>query len=149
RRSRSPPRAPARRDRSDAALPHPATTRTASSRIAPRSPGDGNVGTERRSASKCCFARVNRSSQAAMSWVPNPFLHGESARVYNPLTDRALVPGDGQYEAFRAFVAGEVPDKAIDERLADGGWITRDGDDLSHRHHLKIVSLETLTTCNQ
>lgn len=80
-----------------------------------------------------------------MSFVPNPFLHLESVRVYNPLTDRALVPGDGQYEAFRAFVAGG---EVVDALVRDG-WITRDGDDLSRRHHLKIVSLETLTTCNQ
>ena len=80
-----------------------------------------------------------------MSFDPNPFLHIESSRVYNPLTDRALVPGDGQYEAFRAFVAGG----AADEQLIRDGWITRGGEDLSRRHYLKIVSLETLTTCNQ
>jgi len=80
-----------------------------------------------------------------MSWVPNPFLHFESSRVYNPLTDRALVPGDGQYEAFNAFVAGGD----ADDTLIRDGWIARDDEDLSRRHHLKIVSLETLTTCNQ
>lgn len=80
-----------------------------------------------------------------MSWDPNPFLHYESARVYNPLTDRALTAGDGQYEAFRAFVAGGEADPA----LVDGGWIVARGADLSRRHRLKIVSIETLTTCNQ
>jgi MoaA/NifB/PqqE/SkfB family radical SAM enzyme len=76
---------------------------------------------------------------------PNPFLHHEPSRVYNPLTDRALEPGDGQYESFRAFVA----DGIASDTLVRDGWITSDGDDLSHRHRLKIVSLETLTTCNQ
>ena len=76
---------------------------------------------------------------------PNPFLHREPSRVYNPLTDQALVPGDGQYEAFHAFVAGGIANEA----LVRDGWVTNDGDDLSHRHRLKIVSLETLTTCNQ
>ena len=73
---------------------------------------------------------------------PNPFLHIDAERVYDPLTDRALVPGDADYEKFRAF-----------ERGGDGagldGWVVGNGDDLSHRHHLKIVSLETMVACNQ
>ena len=75
----------------------------------------------------------------------NPFLHHGPSRIYNPLTDRTLAAGDGQYEAFRAFVAGG---KASDALVRDG-WLADDGDDLSRRHHLKIVSIETLTTCNQ
>src|ERR1051325_798055 len=80
-----------------------------------------------------------------MSMRANPFLHHGPSRIYNPLTDRTLAAGDGQYEAFRAFVAGG---KACDALVRDG-WLTDDGDDLSRRHHLKIVSIETLTTCNQ
>src|SRR4028118_1242498 len=33
----------------------------------------------------------------------NPFLHVDAERIYDPLTDRALVPGDGAYERFRDF----------------------------------------------
>lgn len=75
----------------------------------------------------------------------NPFLHIDAERIYNPLTDRALVPGDGAYERFRAFEASG----AADEALKRDGWVLRNGDDVSRRHRLKIVSLETLTTCNQ
>ena len=75
----------------------------------------------------------------------NPFLHIDADRIYDPLTDRALVPGDGNYERFRAFET----DGTADESLEREGWLLRNGTDLSHRHHLKIVSLETLTTCNQ
>ncbi|MEO8381338.1 MAG: radical SAM/SPASM domain-containing protein [Acidobacteriota bacterium] len=75
----------------------------------------------------------------------NPFLHIDAERIYDPLTDRALVPGDGTYERFRAFEAGQGPD----EQLEREGWLSRNGNDFSRRHHLKIVSLETLTTCNQ
>jgi hypothetical protein len=75
----------------------------------------------------------------------NPFLHNDAERVYDPLTDRALVPGDGTYERFRAFELHGAPDETLERE----GWLLRDGDDLSRRHHLKIVSLETLTTCNQ
>ena len=75
----------------------------------------------------------------------NPFLHIDAERIYDPLTDRALVPGDGGYERFRAFQTSG----AADEMLEREGWVLRNGNDLSRRHHLKIVSLETLTTCNQ
>ena len=77
-----------------------------------------------------------------MSSRPNPFLHNDADRVYDPLTDRALLPGDGMYERFRAFEQGGS---------AEGleGWVLSNGDDLSRRSHLKIVSLETMTTCNQ
>lgn len=80
----------------------------------------------------------------------NPFLHVDAERIYDPLTDRALVPGDAAYERFRAFQTSGT----ADEQLAREGWVV-DGDDagngteLSRRHRLKIVSLETLTTCNQ
>ena len=75
----------------------------------------------------------------------NPFLHIDAERIYDPLTDRALVPGDGAYERFRAFQTGG----AADEMLEREGWVLRNGNDLSRRSRLKIVSLETLTTCNQ
>ncbi len=73
----------------------------------------------------------------------NPFLHIDAERIYNPLTDRALLPSDAEYSLLRAFIDGGAPD----ETLEQGGWIVRD--DVSHRYRLKIVSLETMTTCNQ
>lgn len=75
----------------------------------------------------------------------NPFLHIDAERIYDPLTHRALVPGDAAYERFRAFEASG----SRDESLLGDGWLVDNGEDLSRRHHLKIVSLETLTTCNQ
>jgi pyruvate-formate lyase-activating enzyme len=80
-----------------------------------------------------------------MVWNSNPFLHYEASRIYNPLTDRALSAGDGLYESFRSFVAGGE----VNPTLAEDGWIVPEGTDLSRRYRLKIVSLETLTTCNQ
>jgi hypothetical protein len=76
----------------------------------------------------------------------NPYLHIGADRVYNPLNDRALTAGDAGFAAFRAFQEGRA-DHA-DALIADG-WVLRDGEDLSRRYLLKIVSLETLTTCNQ
>jgi MoaA/NifB/PqqE/SkfB family radical SAM enzyme len=76
---------------------------------------------------------------------PNPFLHIDASRVYDPLTDRALVPGDGVYERFRAFESTGAADEALERE----GWVVRNGADWSRRYHLKIVSLETATACNQ
>src|SRR5258706_2314240 len=81
---------------------------------------------------------------------PNPFLHVEEARIYNPLTDRALTPGDAEYQKLRTLLAGEGGShSAEDEALARDGWIVAEGEDLSTRYRLKIVSLEVMTTCNQ
>src|SRR5436190_9483550 len=76
---------------------------------------------------------------------PNPYLHVSADRIYNPLTDRALTPGDAAFAQLRGVLDGRGDGAAL---LADG-WVLRDGEDLSRRHLLKIVSLETLTTCNQ
>jgi MoaA/NifB/PqqE/SkfB family radical SAM enzyme len=70
---------------------------------------------------------------------PNPFLHVDADRIYNPLTDRALAAGEADFERVRAGV--------LDADLETAGWLVRD--DVSRRHRLKIVSLETATACNQ
>jgi hypothetical protein len=73
----------------------------------------------------------------------NPFLHIDADRIYNPLTDRAVVAGDAEYERLRAVLDGG----AADGELEAGGWLVRG--DVARRHRLKIVSLETTTACNQ
>jgi MoaA/NifB/PqqE/SkfB family radical SAM enzyme len=75
----------------------------------------------------------------------SPFLHIDAQRVYDPLSDRALVPGDGAYERFRQFEASG----ASDAQLEADGWVVREEEDLSRRSRLKIVSLETSIACNQ
>jgi MoaA/NifB/PqqE/SkfB family radical SAM enzyme len=85
------------------------------------------------------------SSTMNRPWTANPYLHHEESRIYNPLTDRSLAPGDGAFARFRAFEESG----AWDESLERDGWIIPSGADLSRRFHLKIVSLETVTTCNQ
>ncbi len=73
----------------------------------------------------------------------NPFLHIDVDRIYNPLTDRALTPSDAAYARLRAFLSGG----GGDDDLERDGWIVRG--DISRQYRLKIVSLETMTTCNQ
>ena len=75
----------------------------------------------------------------------NPFLHVDADRIYDPLTDRALIPGEESYEHFRAF----QDTGTAHETLERDGWLHRNGNDASRSHRLKIVSLETFTTCNQ
>ena len=76
---------------------------------------------------------------------PSPFLHIDADRVYDPLSDRSLTPGDEGYALFRHFQStGESH-----ANLEAEGWLVGGDADLSRRHRLKVVSLETTTTCNQ
>src|SRR5437762_1693859 len=73
----------------------------------------------------------------------NPFLHIDGDRIYNPITDRALLAHDPAYLRLREFMEGGPADASLEQ----GGWVVRE--DLSRKHRLKVVSLETMTTCNQ
>lgn len=81
----------------------------------------------------------------ATALQPNPYLHIEAERIYNPLTDRTLLAGEPLFGELRAVLDGG----AASDALLEGGWVVRDGEDLSRRYLLKVVSLETMTTCNQ
>jgi radical SAM family protein/iron-sulfur cluster protein len=83
------------------------------------------------------------SLSAATDLRLNPFLHIDADRIYNPVTDRSLHPSDPEFAKLRAFIDGG----SIDLDLEEGGWIVRD--DVSRQYLLKVVSLETMTTCNQ
>jgi len=73
----------------------------------------------------------------------NPFLHIDADRIYNPLTDRALTAGDAGWARLRAFIDGGPADASLERE----GWAVRD--DVSRQSLLKVVSLETMTACNQ
>jgi hypothetical protein len=75
----------------------------------------------------------------------NPFLHIDLGRVYNPLTDRVLLEGEDRYARFQEFVAGGPADQG----LITEGWVVNGDENLASRSMLKVVSLETMTTCNQ
>ncbi|HEV7763809.1 MAG TPA: hypothetical protein VGQ76_02290, partial [Thermoanaerobaculia bacterium] len=81
----------------------------------------------------------------ATSWTVNPYLHYEESRIYNPLTDRSLLPDEQTFRQFRVFQEQGIAAEA----LIGDGWIVPAEADLSRRFHLKVVSLETVTTCNQ
>jgi pyruvate-formate lyase-activating enzyme len=73
----------------------------------------------------------------------SPFLHVDADRIYNPLTDRSVAAGEPEFARLRDFIEGGAPDVALER----DGWIVRH--DVTHDYHLKIVSLETMTACNQ
>ncbi len=88
------------------------------------------------------------------AWIPEPYLHVGPDRVYNPLTDRTLHDKEESYADFRALLTQErqATDLASStlEFLAAQGWlVAADADDLDTRFHLKYVSIETHTVCNQ
>ena len=66
-------------------------------------------------------------------------------RIYNPLTDRALTPADAAYRRVcaRFSTAATAEDEALEKRA--GSFAGTD----SPAYRLKIVSLETMTACNQ
>ncbi len=76
---------------------------------------------------------------------PNPYLHIDTDRIHDPLSDRTLTPADAAYAAVRALVQGGEGSP----QLIEAGWAVANGEDLSRNYRLKIVSLETMTTCNQ
>ena len=84
--------------------------------------------------------------------MPNAFLHVGRDRVYNPLTDRTLLEGQPGYAELRRVLGGEavaaVSPSAVDALHAEG-WLAAADADLSRQFHLKYVSLEAHTVCNQ
>jgi hypothetical protein len=63
---------------------------------------------------------------AASRLVLNPFLHVTAGRIYDPLTDRALAPGEPGHAEVEALVSGAAPDElapAARAALAAGGWL--------------------------
>ena len=85
--------------------------------------------------------------------MANALLHIGRDRVYNPLTDRLLVEGASGYAELRSVLAGEAEvldlPAAVTAQLTAEGWLVAADVDLSTRYHLKYVSLEAHTVCNQ
>lgn len=89
--------------------------------------------------------RIAAARPMSSSFKQNPYLHVQPDRVYNPLTDHSVSAGDPVYSALQSFRSGGP----ASPELLEGGWVIPAHEDLSRRYRLKIVSLETSTTCNQ
>lgn len=90
---------------------------------------------------------------STIAWQPSPYLHADPDRIYNPLTDLALTPGEPGWAELRRLVDGELGEGAIAaearRRLRQEGWLVPPDADLSAAFRLKYVSLEAHTVCNQ
>lgn len=85
-------------------------------------------------------------------WRPSPWIHLEADRLYHPLENLALAPGDDGYDRLRCLVSERTTITALDEQqrrwLADG-WLEPVSADRSHEYRLRYVSLETSASCTQ
>ncbi len=95
---------------------------------------------------------VGRRPKAATAWRASPFLHLEEARIYDPLTDKAVAQDHPAYGMLRELVLCGATTTSLGptlEPLAQEGWLVDASADLSRRYRLKHVSLEAHTVCNQ
>ncbi|MFA6956207.1 MAG: radical SAM/SPASM domain-containing protein [Thermoanaerobaculia bacterium] len=85
--------------------------------------------------------------------LTEPFLNLSADRIYNPMTDRSLAPGDRGFGELQTIVAGSTAPADLSAELAAtlklDGWLVKSAEDLSTRFRLKYVSLEASTICNQ
>lgn len=83
----------------------------------------------------------------------SPFVRLEGGSAHNPLAAFSIEAGSQEIVFLRALAEGEADVSTLSEqawdRLVREAWIVLPGDDVSTRHRLKIVSLETNSVCNQ
>ena len=90
----------------------------------------------------------------ASAWIPEPYLHLGPDRIYNPLTDRTIHEADDFYRDLRMLLEGSRSSETIAPKalkfLRGQLWVVGSSRrDLDQRFHLKYVSIETHTVCNQ
>jgi wyosine [tRNA(Phe)-imidazoG37] synthetase (radical SAM superfamily) len=98
-------------------------------------------------------AAAEPAARAVPALQVNPFLHVGTDRLYNPLTDRTLLDGEPGGAALRGLLEGTqgIGSLAPAERasLAAAGWLLPGDAEPARSFHLKYVSLEAHTVCNQ
>lgn len=50
-----------------------------------------------------------RPSPEHSRWVVEPYLHVDKDRIYNPVTDRTLLPEDAHFATVKRLCAGRIP----------------------------------------
>jgi MoaA/NifB/PqqE/SkfB family radical SAM enzyme len=93
--------------------------------------------------------------EAGKRSIAEPYLNLHWDRIYNPLTNRTILPNDLGYGELRAMASGKrsvdslSPD--LKHLLESEGWIIPhiSNEELSKRFYLKFVSIEANTVCNQ
>ncbi len=89
---------------------------------------------------------------ASGPWRASPWIHKEAARLFHPLEDLELRPGEPGYNSLRALLESTAVLAVLDDEqrawLADG-WLEPVSADRSRDFRLRYVSLETSATCTQ
>jgi hypothetical protein len=98
-------------------------------------------------------ATIEDPVRAGAALVASPFLHVGPDRVYNPLGDVMIHEHERGYGELRSVMAGTLDaaslEPSIRADLLSRGWLVEREQDLSTSFHLKYVSLEAHTVCNQ
>jgi len=98
-------------------------------------------------------AKSPNQDTGSAACIVEPFLHVDRKRIYNPMTDRAIHPGDPVFSTVRNLHSRRVPIKKLVQGLQNDllrqGWLITDQPDLSQRFYLKYVEIEATTVCNQ
>lgn len=100
---------------------------------------------------------TDAASTAAAATIarPSPYLHVGPERIHDPVTDRELDASSPLWTPLRSVLSGAAreTDLAATDRAAlrETGWLLESSEiaDLAFRYHLKYVSLEAHTVCNQ
>ena len=98
-------------------------------------------------------SRTGSPLHEVTSLVVEPFLHVGDSRVASPLTGREIAAGEPGFTELLALLQGSAELGALPSGsvrlLLDGGWLVESSPRLDTRFHLKYVSLESHTACNQ
>lgn len=93
------------------------------------------------------------SANSGIEWIPDPFLHVEQERIYNPVTDRTIQTGEAGFSELLRLHNGEnLLDEVQDQlksALIDEGWLVAGNTEFGARFLLRYVTLEATTACNQ
>jgi hypothetical protein len=87
-----------------------------------------------------------------MRAIVDPFLHVRPDRIENPMTGLITRPGEAAYATLHWLMTdGDVEGMSEIERapLLEDRWLVAADADLATRFRLRIVSLETNSSCNQ
>ncbi len=83
----------------------------------------------------------------------HPFLHVDGDKIHQPLTNVTIGPDDPRFASLSRLAAdiSHLADLETQTRdlWLEEQWLARIDDDPSRRFHLKVVSLEAHTICNQ
>jgi MoaA/NifB/PqqE/SkfB family radical SAM enzyme len=94
-----------------------------------------------------------RAAGSPTATILNPFVQREGEAFRNPLNETTLLRGEPLHQSLEALVSGSLSPELLDagtrEALESGEWLLRGDVDPSTRYHLRVVSLETNTVCNQ